>query len=57
MHIRYILITQVQFYTLWRMALAFALIKQVLKLENKSKDVCDLGSDLWIASLAVTCAR
>ena len=39
------------------MALAFALIKQMLKLENKLKDVCDLGSDLWIASLAATCAR
>ena len=39
------------------MALTFALIKQMLKFENRSKDACDLGSDLWIASLAVTCAR
>ena len=39
------------------MALAFTPIKQMLKLENRSKDACDFGSDLWIASLAVTCAR
>ena len=52
-----ILLTQVQFYTLRRMALAFTLLMQMLKFENKSKDVCDLGSDLWIASLAATCAR
>ena len=39
------------------MALTFALIKQMLKFENRSKDACDLGSDLWIASLAVTCTR
>ena len=37
--------------------MAFTLIKQMLKSENKSKYVCDLGSDLWIASLAATCAR
>ena len=39
------------------MTLAFALIKHMLKLENRSKDAYDLGSDFWIASLAVSCAR
>ena len=39
------------------MALAFALIKQMLKFENSSKDACDFGSELCIASLAMTCAR
>ena len=39
------------------MALAFTLMKQILKLESKLKDVCDFGSDLWITSLAATCAR
>ena len=39
---------QVRFYTLRRMALAFALIKQMLKLENRSKEACDFGRDLWI---------
>ena len=39
------------------MALAFALIKQMLKLENRSKEVCDFGRDLWIASRAATCAK
>eukprot|EP00731_Ephydatia_muelleri_P023392 Em0015g975a len=34
------------------MALAFALIKQMLKLENRSKEACDFGRDLWIASRA-----
>ena len=33
---------QLQFYTLRRMALAFALIKQMLKLENRSKESCTL---------------
>ena len=36
------------------MALAFALIKQMLKLENRSKETCDFGRDLWIAA---TCAK
>ena len=49
--------TQVQLYTLWRMALAFVLVKQMLKLENSSKDACVFGRDLCITSLAVTCAR
>ena len=49
--------TQVRFYTLRRMALAFALTKQMLKLENRSKDARDFGRDLWIASLAATCDR
>ena len=54
MHIQnYIIIhtqsRQVRFYTLRRMALAFALIKQMLKLENRSKEACDFGRDLWIA--------
>ena len=39
------------------MALAFTLIKQMLKLENRSKDACNLGSDLGIASLALSCGR
>eukprot|EP00731_Ephydatia_muelleri_P011408 Em0006g302a len=39
------------------MALAFALIKQMLKLENRSKEACDFGRDLWIASRAATCAK
>ena len=43
--------TQVQLFTLRRMALALALIKQMLKFENSSKDACDFGS------LAMTCAR
>ena len=34
-----------------------ALIKQILKFENSSKDACDFGSELCIASLAMTCAR
>ena len=54
---KFILQTQVYFYTRRMMALAFSLIKQMLKFENRSKDACDLGSDLWIACLAVTCAR
>ena len=45
------------FCTLRRMALAFALIKQMLKLENRSKEACDFGRDLWIASRAATCAK
>ena len=49
-----ILSTQVRFYTLRRMALAFALIKQMLKLENSSKEACDFSRDLWIASRAAT---
>ena len=49
--------TQVQLFTLRRMALALALIKQMLKFENSSKDACDFGSELCIASLAMTCAR
>ena len=62
MHIQnYIIIhtqsRQVRFYTLRRMALAFALIKQMLKLENRSKEACDFGRDLWIASRAATCAK
>ena len=48
---------QVWFYTLRRMALAFALIKQMLKLENRSKEACDFGRDLWIASRAATCSK
>ena len=48
---------QVRFYTLRRMALAFALIKQMLKLENRLKEACDFGRDLWIASRAATCAK
>ena len=41
-------------YTLRRMALmAFTFIKQIRKLERLLR----LGSNLWIASLAVTCAR
>ena len=36
--------TQVQLFALLRMALAFALIKQMLKFENSSKDACDFGS-------------
>ena len=40
-----------------RMALALALIKQMLKFENSSKDACDFRSELCIASLAMTCAR
>eukprot|EP00731_Ephydatia_muelleri_P010220 Em0005g806a len=36
------------------MALAFALIKQMLKLENRSKEACDFGRDLWIESRAAT---
>ena len=43
--------------TLRRMALAFALIKQMLKLEKRSKEACDFGRDLWIASRAATCAK
>ena len=43
---------QVRFYSLRRMALAFALIKQMRKLENRSKEACDIGRDLWIASRA-----
>ena len=42
---------------LGRMALAFALIEQILKLENRSKEACDFGRDLWIASRAATCAK
>ena len=34
--------------------MAVALFKQMLKLENRSKD-CELGSDVFIVSLA-TCA-
>ena len=49
--------TQVQLFTLRRIALALALIKQMLKFENSSKDSCDFGSELCIASLAMTCAR
>ena len=37
---------QVRFYTLRRMALAFALIKQMLKLENRSKDFGKPSSNL-----------
>ena len=48
---------QVRFYTLRRIALAFALSKHMLKLENKSKDACDFGRELWIASRAATCAK
>ena len=48
---------QLRFYTLRRMALAFVLIKQMLKLENRSKDACDFGRDLWIASLPATCSK
>ena len=44
-------------YTLRRMDLAFAPIKQMLKLENRSKEACDFGRDLWIASRAATCAK
>ena len=47
----FILQTQVQLYTQLMMALTFALIKQMLKFENRSKYACDLGSDLWISSL------
>ena len=36
--------------------MAVALIKQMLKLENRLKDDCELRSDVWIVSLA-TCAR
>ena len=36
--------------------MAVARIKQMLKLENRLKDDCELGSDVWIVSLA-TCAR
>ena len=46
MHIKH---RQVRFYTLQIMALAVALIKQMLKLENRSKEACDFGRDLWIA--------
>ena len=53
----FILQTQVQLHTQRMMALTFALIKQMLQFENRPKDACDLGSNLWIASLAVTCAR
>ena len=28
-----------------------------LKLENRSKEPCDFGRDLWIASRAATCAK
>ena len=49
--------TQYQLFTLRRMALALALIKQMLKFENSSKDASDFGSELFIASIAMTCAR
>ena len=39
------------------MALAFALIKHMLKLENRLKEACDFGRDLWIASRAASCAK
>ena len=35
-----------RFYTLQRMALPFALIKQMLKLENRSKEACDFGKNI-----------
>ena len=35
------------------MALAFALVRQMLKLAKSSKDICAFGRDLWIASLAI----
>ena len=43
--------------SIMRLTLAFALIKQMLKLENRSKEACDFGRDLWIASRAATCAK
>ena len=46
-------ITQVQLFTLRRMALASALIKQMLKFENSSNEACDFGSELCIVSLAI----
>ena len=49
--------TQVQLFTLRRMALAFALIIQMLKYENSSNKACDFGSELCIISLAMTCTR
>ena len=35
---------QVRFYTLWRMALAFTLVKQMLKLENRKMPVTLAGT-------------